>query len=434
MKPTSAELVGRRRTRVYWTCHLLRWLPLGLVMPVLALVPAQRGLSTAEIGLIFGVYTATAAILELPTGTLADVVGSKPVLVMASVLETSCFTGFLFSDSPGEFCAAVALGGVGRALNSGALEAWYVEGVYTEQPGADLRPAIGGAMFITNAAVLIGALTVAVLPRLPDTLTENVSEPSLLPFLAALPCSALQVLAVLLLIHEPRRSRGTRRVLRALASCPAVAWDSIRVSLRQRNLRWLLLAGVGVGVGIGAVETFWQPEFARMIGDPPKATSMLGLLVVASTAAGGLGSLLTARLPERIARRKDLLCAGLLVLIGFSIAGMAIAPSPVVAGTCFIGIYLFLELRAPLAQTLLHRSCPAGRRASILSAYSMSTNAGAVVASLGLGTILGGVGTSAIWLVAAAVVILASVAYLRLQTNDSPAADATSPAATAAAG
>jgi MFS family permease len=431
MNAAPALLVIRRRTRIFWTCHLLRWLPLGLVMPVLALLPAQKGLDTAAIGLIFGVYTATAAVLELPTGTLTDVVGSRPVLVIASVLETTCFTGLLFADSAGEFCGTLALGGVGRALNSGALEAWYVEGVYAEQPGANVRPAIGAAMFLTNAAVLIGSLTVAALPKLPDTLTDKVSEPSLLPILAALPCGALQVFAVLVLVHEPQRHRDTRPVLRALACCPAVAWDSIRVSLRQRNLRWLLVAGVGVGVGIGAVETFWQPEFARMIENPAAATSMVGLLVTASTVAGSLGSLLAARVSERLLRRKDLLCASLLVLIGSAIAGMAIAPSPLVAAACFVGVYLFLELRAPLAQTLLHASCPPGRRASVLSAYSMSTSAGAVVASLGLGTILGALGTSTIWLAAAAVVTLASIAYLRLQPERPPTAD-TTPAATSA--
>jgi predicted MFS family arabinose efflux permease len=94
---------------------------------------------------------------------------------------------------------------------------------------------------------------------------------------------------------------------------------------------------------------------------------------------------------------------------------MAIAPTVRLAAACFVGIYFFLELRAPLAQTLLHQACPPGRRASVLSAYSMSTNAGAVVGSLGLGTILGRHGVPVIWLVAAAAIALASVAYLRLR-------------------
>jgi len=420
MNATSTAGVMRRRTGAYWTCHLLRWLPFGLIMPVFALLPAQRGLSLPEVGVIFGVYTATAAILELPTGTLADIVGRRPVLVIAALLETACFAGFLVADTALHFSIAVALGGVGRALNSGALEAWYVDGVYTEQPDTDVRPAIGTAMFLGNAAMLVGALTVAVLPLLPAS--KWAGEPALLPFFGAVPCGILQVAAVLLLVKEPRRARGAGAMLRAVRGFPAFGWDSARMSVRQGSLRLLLVAGLGVGVGLGAAETFWQPEFARRIGDPIRATSMLGVLVVAATVAGGIGSLLAARMPSRVAHRKDLLCAGLLVIIGLAIAGMAIAPSVEIAALCFVGVYFFLELRAPLAQTLLHHACPPGRRASVLSAYSMSTNAGAVVGSLGLGTVLGTHGASVIWLAAAAAVALASIAYLRLQHgHDSPA-------------
>lgn len=70
----------------------------------------------------------------------------------------------------------------------------------------------------------------------------------------------------------------------------------------------------------------------------------------------------------------------------------------------------------------------------MLSAYSMSTNAGAVIASLGLGTVLGTHGASAIWLAAAVTVVLASVAYLRLQPGDHGPANVTSPMETAATG
>lgn len=36
------------------TCHFLRWLPVGLALPVLALLPFDRGLSLGQIGVLFG--------------------------------------------------------------------------------------------------------------------------------------------------------------------------------------------------------------------------------------------------------------------------------------------------------------------------------------------------------------------------------------------
>jgi predicted MFS family arabinose efflux permease len=274
--------------------------------------------------------------------------------------------------------------------------------------------------------VLVGALTVAVLPTLPSTVIQWADEPALLPFLLAVPCGILQIGAVIFLIQEPPRSRGTRALLRTIRNCPAVAWDSLRLSSRRGDLRLLLIAGLGIGVAIGAVETFWQPEFARILDNSSRATTMVGLLVVAATVAGAIGSALAARLPSLLTRRTDLICAGLLLLIGLAIVGMATAPSVSLTAACFVGVYFLLELRAPLGQTLLHRACPPGRRASVLSAYSMSTNACAVAASLGLGTVLGTHGASAIWLVAAATVALTSIAYLRLQPGGDGRANVTS--------
>ncbi|GAA2375128.1 hypothetical protein Cme02nite_04580 [Catellatospora methionotrophica] len=377
-----------------------------------ALLPAQRGLSIAQVGAVFSAYTATAAILELPTGTLADVIGRRPVLIAAAVLETACFAGFLAAHTVTGFCLAMVLGGAGRALNSGALEAWYVDGLHALRPNADVRRPVGTAMTLTNVAVLAGALTVTVLPYLTSAQATGLFAPAALPFLIAAASGVPQVAAVLLLVREPRRGGTWRAALRALRGCPAFARDSVRVAVQHRGLRLLLTAGIGVGVGIGAVETFWQPEFARLLGDPARATGTLGALVIASTVAGIAGGLLAARAPDRFARHQAPLCAVLLALIGAAVAGMALAPSFAVAAAAFVCVYLFLEMRAPLAQALLHRACPPGRRASVLSAYSMSTNAGALLATAGLGAALGGRGVGAIWLTAAAVVAVAGLAYL----------------------
>ena len=44
-------------TRVFLLCHGLRWLPVGFVLPIMALVPIERGLDLPGIGLMFaGAY------------------------------------------------------------------------------------------------------------------------------------------------------------------------------------------------------------------------------------------------------------------------------------------------------------------------------------------------------------------------------------------
>lgn len=408
----GGDIAGLRWT--YWTCHFLRWLPLGLALPVLALLPLDRGLGLGQIGVLFGVYNATSALLELPTGTLADVLGNRPVLIIAALLETAFYLGFALAPTMVALTVAMILGGIGRALASGALEAWYVDRVYAREPAADVRPAIGGAMFLTNVAVLIGsgaAVGVSLLPK--EQLPVDLPT-SALPFALAVLCGLLQIVALLALVRGGEGSKSARAGLAELRNVPGVIRESVTFSVQRGSVRLILITGLAVGVGIGAVEAFWQPALADLLADPSATTTMAGLLVAGSTLVGAIGSLIAARLPAAAARHARIVCGALFTLLAAAIVALAVAPTFAVAATAFLFVYLLLELRAPLNQTLLHRASPAGRRASVLSAYSMSTSAGAVIASFGFGAIVDSVGVATVWLCAAAVVALASVAYLRL--------------------
>ena len=64
----------------------LQWLPVGLVIPVLVLMLRARGLELPVIGGLFAVYTIVVIVLELPTGSLADVLGRRHTLVLSRIL------------------------------------------------------------------------------------------------------------------------------------------------------------------------------------------------------------------------------------------------------------------------------------------------------------------------------------------------------------
>lgn len=403
--------------RTYWLCHFLRWLPLGVVMPVLALLPTERGLSTGQLGVLLGTYAAVTAVLELPTGSLADTMGYRPVLIAAAILETAWYLGFLLADTFGQFLAAVVCGGVGRALASGPLEAWFVDAAYQHDPRVDVRPAIGGALFLTNIAVLVGASFTAALPLLTDRADQATLSASALPFAAAAVAGVVNIAAIFVLMSRRSGQRDTVGSWARLRGAPALAVSSARLSVRVGPIRLLLIAGAAVGTGIGSVETFWQPHLAEMLPSSSAATTTFGLMTVASTVIGSLASLTAAKLPTRAACHAAAICTGLVALIGVAIAGLALAPTLPLTIAAFLAVYLFLELRAPLAQTLLHHAAPAGQRASVLSAYSMSTNSGAVFGAVALGAIADLSGIPAAWLIAGGIGICASPVYLRLRKH-----------------
>lgn len=163
---THGPRTARGATRTFLILHALRWLPAGFVIPILVLVPTERGLDLPTVGLMFATYGLTTALLELPTGGLADAVGRKPVLLVATVADTGLLLALAFGVTPAHFLAGAFLGGVGRALLSGPLESWYVDTVRAIDPEIGLRPGLARAGTVEGIALAVGALLSAVLPTI----------------------------------------------------------------------------------------------------------------------------------------------------------------------------------------------------------------------------------------------------------------------------
>ena len=101
-------------TRRFVGLTALHWLPVGLSAPVTVLLASSRGLSPADIGVVFAVYSTVVLVLELPTGGLADAVGTRPVLVLSGVLSTAGLLAVAAADDVAAFALAEGLRGVGR--------------------------------------------------------------------------------------------------------------------------------------------------------------------------------------------------------------------------------------------------------------------------------------------------------------------------------
>jgi len=102
-----ADATGLRRAFVLLTA--LRWLPVGFTTPLLVLLPLSRGLTLGQVGITIACGAATAALLELPTGGLADAVGRRPVLGASSLLGLAVFASMLVARwRPGTSTRSVA--------------------------------------------------------------------------------------------------------------------------------------------------------------------------------------------------------------------------------------------------------------------------------------------------------------------------------------
>ena len=90
-----SAVTGQRAavTRRFLILRATRWLPTGLLMPVLVLVLVDRGFSLAQIGVAAAGQGLMVFLLELPTGGLADALGRKPVLLAATLGDVVSLLG-----------------------------------------------------------------------------------------------------------------------------------------------------------------------------------------------------------------------------------------------------------------------------------------------------------------------------------------------------
>ena len=407
-----------RATRVFLLCHALRWLPTGFVLPIMALVPTERGLGLPTVGLMFAAYGVTTAVLELPTGGLADAVGRRPVLLIATVAEAGLLLALAFGTTAWQFLAGGVLGGVGRALFSGPLESWYVDTVRAVDPEASLRPGLSAAGFVEGLALATGALLSALLPTIGAGLpVDGVLSQLTLPVYGGLLAVVASFVAVLTLLHEPMRPQ--RRSFRSeLRNVPTVVSDGLRLAANTRDLRLLFSAFVVTAVAQFSVEVLWQPHFSALLGNTSRATQTFGYVIVAMSLAAALGAWLTNRLPG--ARHATLIAGSAAALSAAVLGGLALAGTFTAAVIAFVGFYMVCATRIVAENELLHEHVPASSRATMVSAQSLSQQTGGVIASVGLTRVAATAGIPLAWGIGAAVLLTAAALLLLVHPHPQP--------------
>lgn len=423
MIDTRLHVTTATARRAFLVCHFLRWLPAGLVLPIMVLLLTQRGLGLTQVGYVFATYAAVTTVLELPTGGLADALGRKPVLLLATVFDAGLPAGLLLGHRTWHFLLGAAVGAVGRALLSGPLESWYVDTARAIEPGIVLRPALSAAGVVESAAIGLGALLSAVLPiAAGDLPLDGLVSLLSLPLLAALVVEGVSATAVAVLVREPPRPAQRVRVRDLVVRVPGVIRAGIRLAVTGRDVRVILGATFVLTLGAVTVETLWQPRFADLLGGAEIGVRANGFLVVGMSLATMAGAYLANHLPHAVARRGSRAAACSMAGAAVALAGLAAATAFVPALAAFLLLYVGLASAHVLRAELLHDRVPAARRATMLSMLSLSQQAGSLVSSLVLARVAQMAGIPVAWIIGALTLVAAG--GLMLVIRDAPARDA----------
>jgi DHA1 family tetracycline resistance protein-like MFS transporter len=374
------------RTR-FWLLAGIRWLSTGLIVPVVALLPLQRGLSIAEYGAVAAVQGVVVLVLELPTGGFADAVGRRPVFVASAVVAAGSHAVYALAHTLAAFALATGLAGVYRALDSGPLNAWFVDAVHATTPPAERSAAVArglsGYASIVGVGIALGAVLSAGLVAWAPL---GRSEALALPYWIAIGLTVLQIVAALALMDEPR---GRGRLLDSVRATPRTIATGASLVLRSRVLAALVAVELFWGFGMAAFESMTPIRLAELLGDRDAAASLMG---PATATAWGVSALGAALVPMMLRRWSMVaVSVALRIVQGATVVAMGLAGGAVGVVAGLLATYAVHSAAGAIYETLLHERVGAEHRATVLSLASMAMHPGG---SIGL-VVLGAVATHA---------------------------------------
>lgn len=133
-----------------------------------ALLFADHGLDGTQISVLLAIWSATAFILEVPSGAWADTVSRRRLLILSGALLSCGFATWTLTAAVGAggwvftgYAVGFVLWGVSGALQSGTFEALLYDELQVRD-SAQLYPrVIGYSRAATETAVLLGILAAA---------------------------------------------------------------------------------------------------------------------------------------------------------------------------------------------------------------------------------------------------------------------------------
>lgn len=364
----DAHLSPDAARRVLLLLTITRWLPVGLVVSLHVLWMLERGLTLTQALAASAATGACVLLLELPTSGIADALGRRPLLVVAGVVNVGAAVAFLVADSFVTFAVAAALLGVFRALDSGPLEAWFVDTVHQTHPGTDVDQDLSRMGTTMGLSMGAGAVTSSVLVAWHPVQGHSALW---LPILVFVGLNVMHLVAVLLLLHEPARldQRGFAAARASVVQAPGVIRSGLRMLRENRVLRYLVLVELFWSTSMISFEALMPARMAEVVGGEARAAVIIGPVAAAAWVVFAVGARASGWLSLRIGVARTAIVGRVLTSLGAISMGLALGPVALVA--THLLTYSMHGFGGPVYNALLHREARADNRATVLSMASM---------------------------------------------------------------
>jgi MFS family permease len=352
--------------------------------PVIGVLFMDLGLTLEQYALLNVIWAGTIILLEIPSGALADVIGRKRVVVLASMLMVAEMVVFAFAPrGDWMFWFLVLnrlLSGAAEACASGADEALAYDSLSEDNRHSTWPRVLESLMRWKSAGFFIAMVAGAVLfdANLVTSLTEWTGwEPAegdtvRWPVYATLATSLLCLAVAINFRESPRQTPDDRNALRH-------AWNNILEGavhvFTSRHILFLLLGALLIDSFVRIFLTF-ASNYYRLIDLPPFVNGILGsALALLGFAAAPLAKKMVARrsVSTNFAATASLAFVG---LVGTALAW------PIWGAWVLVPLGLAMSLLQFFTSNYLNKWTDSHVRATVLSFRGMAFNLGYALAGL----------------------------------------------------
>ena len=418
--------------RVYLLLTLLTTLATSLIWGVNTLFLLDAGLNNTEAFAANAFFSIGMVVFEVPTGVVADTKGRRLSFMLGAavlLLSTVLYLYMWQQEAPfiGWALASILLG-LGFTFFSGATEAWLVDALAATGFKGNLETVFGRGQTVGGVAMLTGSVLGGIVAQI-TTLG--------VPYILRAVMLGVALLAAFVFMRD--LGFAARKDVSTSVAVREIARGSIDGGLRNRPVRWMMLAAPFTG-GVGFYAFYaMQPYLLELYGDP-SAYSIAGL-----AAAIVAGAQIVGGLSVPIVRRYFKLRTHA-VFLAISIESAALAGLAIVGfnqqrlgmDAFYLAIALLVlwglafAIAGPIRQAFLNGIIPSGQRATVLSFDSLMGSIGGTVAQPVLGRVADTSGYAASYLVSAGISALA-LPFVYLARRERAPSDAIDPAETIAA-
>jgi MFS family permease len=380
----------------------------GVVVPAIPVFARDFGVGRTAAGAVISAFAFMRLVSALGSGRLVNRVGERVVLAagIGIVAVSSALAGL--SQSYVQFLLLRGVGGIGSAMFTVSAVSLLLRVVDADQRGR--------ATSLWQSGFLLGAIAG---PAIGGPLTDiSLRAPF---FVYAGTLAVAGGIGMLFLTHTPLHDRE--------ATSAPPAQTSLGKALRVSGYRAALAASLGNGWVLFGVRSSLIPLFVTDVDGIGASATWVGVGLFVSAATQGASLLAVGGFTDRVGRRPGMIIGGAIATAAILALVVSDSLTVFVVAMGFLGVGSSFLSVAPSAAV---GDVVSGRGGTVVAAFQMAADLGAVVGPLVAGVLADEYSYSAAFLATAAVVAVGMLAALfsaetrhRTSTTTSAPADST---------